>query len=48
MHELISLNRVGAINAPASGTSALDLAEAPSVTLQFAFSGPPRPARDAP
>jgi hypothetical protein len=39
MHELISLNRVGAINAPASGTAALDLAEAPSVTLQFAFSG---------
>jgi len=38
MHEPIALTRVGAISAPASGTAALDLAEAPSVTLQFAFS----------
>ena len=39
MHEPIILNCVGAISAPASGTAALDLAEAPSVTLHFAFSG---------
>jgi len=38
MHEPIALTRVGAISAPASGTAALDLAEAPSVTLQFVFT----------
>jgi len=39
MHEPIALTHVSAVSAPASGTAALDLAEAPSVTLQFAFSG---------
>jgi hypothetical protein len=39
MRESIALSCVEAINAPASGTAALDLAEAASVTLQFAFSG---------
>jgi hypothetical protein len=38
MSEPIGLNRVAAINAPASGTAALDLAEALSVTLRFSFS----------
>jgi hypothetical protein len=39
MHEPIALNCVGSVSAPASGTAALDLAEAPSVTMQFTFSG---------
>jgi hypothetical protein len=39
MHEPITVNCERAVNAPASGTAALDLAESPSVTLQFAFSG---------